>query len=528
MYLAASLPTYGSSFSVSGKQMERKMILYNTFFPLPGEHILSWLQRLADANGFYDFALFCDLFVFDHKTDKRFFKREYTDTGFDFPVGNLLKHFPTFFAEKISAEGILCQNTLFNLYEPFMPEAVQSEFKEYFINKPAKAMHNPLQLRDVKLCYCPECAKEDTEEYGSAYIHLAHQIRGVYVCYKHGTYLYNCNIVNGEIICSGNNTKAMITRIIRTSSNKDFAIMCKDLLENGWSSKMNVLEECIKRGVSIVFKDNYQLFLHTVDDTGMLEDVEFLRYMRWNKNDVNIPASFIEGKNKIDVNKILVIMFVLYGDAKRLRSVLNNNGRLSQREKTQIKINNVTNEYSVINTENINKNLYMKLQHNICGNASKYSMKEFMNGKRCPCCQKDVSFVLVREELLRLTGIRLKIIDDYGKGICKVIDTDTGETFTLTYEKILQEIRRPFLSPVLNIPYSGIVYGKERQKVNDITSQLQASLKEVLINTTDRRTILDTIDKFVSEALPPECAGMMEEIRYRLNYYFTTKSISLL
>ena len=87
------------------------MILFNVFFPIPGEHILSWLVRLAEANGFYDFSLFCEMFIFDG--DKTLAKKcaILSDTGFSFPVGNLLKHFLPDFAEKISAEGILHQNT---------------------------------------------------------------------------------------------------------------------------------------------------------------------------------------------------------------------------------------------------------------------------------------------------------------------------------------------------------------------------------------------------------------------------------
>ncbi len=98
----------------------------------------------------------------------------------------------------ITPDEIIQNHTLLPLHKPFilpktsllmseiMKSANRSREKLALVGTLATTVKPPRFFR-----YCPECLEEDERSYGESYLHRSHQIGGVLVCYKHGTWLQN-------------------------------------------------------------------------------------------------------------------------------------------------------------------------------------------------------------------------------------------------------------------------------------------------------------------------------------------------
>lgn len=101
----------------------------------------------------------------------------------------------------ITADSIIQKNTLFPLFQPFLPnERVIQIIRMMKGSKKGGKIHttsgimasgisSPRYLR-----ICPKCVTEDEERYGEAYWHRAHQVSGVFLCFYHHTWLLESNI----------------------------------------------------------------------------------------------------------------------------------------------------------------------------------------------------------------------------------------------------------------------------------------------------------------------------------------------
>lgn len=122
----------------------------------------------------------------------------------DFPnhLDQLISSLPP--GHNFSAEKIITENTLFSLFEPFLPVPRAILCK----NLMKSTEENQLQARiglKVKqiqpltyLRYCPDCVVEDRKNYGETYWHRLPQLAGIKVCPEHKCFFCDTSIKLGR------------------------------------------------------------------------------------------------------------------------------------------------------------------------------------------------------------------------------------------------------------------------------------------------------------------------------------------
>ena len=162
-----------------------KMILPDFY---EDELFFSWLSRVEVRNMFYCYT----------HTAKYIFGNPKTKVSFEF-INALTLEFTKQVEMIKSIPDIIQNHTMFPYYGRFWDK--ERKTKAYDVLRLMQsARENVLTLplpKDgkKKMYYCPTCVMEEREKYGEAYWHRAHQIDGVYVCYKH-----KCRLVESGVI----------------------------------------------------------------------------------------------------------------------------------------------------------------------------------------------------------------------------------------------------------------------------------------------------------------------------------------
>jgi len=142
--------------------------------PHPDELLYSWVCRTGQECGMN--AADFEYFLRDGKGYKRYFK---IDLGFDFVQFCQTAH--------LDADMLDIFITLSTF--PFESIAMSDNRQRRYVNT-VFAPEGPLNLRLLSIYepvrLCPECMKEDMEQYGHIYLHRSHNLSGVCVCHKHG------------------------------------------------------------------------------------------------------------------------------------------------------------------------------------------------------------------------------------------------------------------------------------------------------------------------------------------------------
>jgi hypothetical protein len=99
-------------------------------------------------------------------------------------------------------ERLLRYNTMFPLYEPFLPLSRSKAIANGMIGTAGnRGIHNSIGVMASSvpalqsLRFCPACVSEEILLYGEPYWHRAHQVPGVYVCHRHGSLLKNSEVI---------------------------------------------------------------------------------------------------------------------------------------------------------------------------------------------------------------------------------------------------------------------------------------------------------------------------------------------
>lgn len=91
-----------------------------------------------------------------------------------------------------NTETLLRHNTIFPLFEVFSNATLSlsedaAPMAQQILNMPKRIIGE-----SGKICLCFDCLQSDWDEHESPYIHRAHQIPGVGVCWRHGCRLLSC------------------------------------------------------------------------------------------------------------------------------------------------------------------------------------------------------------------------------------------------------------------------------------------------------------------------------------------------
>ncbi len=155
------------------------------YFPqiYPGETLYSLISRYHIHTGSLSWS---------NSYNELFGYKEVKNLSMDFPtkIDEISKRIPSRWG--ITEVYLIRNCTLFPLYRPFMNDEFAEEIKDLMCSRKEGLILNKMGLRlqrNSDIYYCVECAKEDFFKYGESYISRLHQVQGVMVCPKHGTYL---------------------------------------------------------------------------------------------------------------------------------------------------------------------------------------------------------------------------------------------------------------------------------------------------------------------------------------------------
>lgn len=110
-------------------------------------------------------------------------------------IGSHIDDFITNIGGVYSAEQLIYEHTIYPYYVAFLPKQRQKQIIHTIKSDNGTGLYNMLGAVAGGICkkegiyYCPKCIEADEQAYGECYIHREHQLEGVLVCPKHGTYL---------------------------------------------------------------------------------------------------------------------------------------------------------------------------------------------------------------------------------------------------------------------------------------------------------------------------------------------------
>ncbi|MBI5920696.1 MAG: hypothetical protein HY847_03495 [Betaproteobacteria bacterium] len=91
-----------------------------------------------------------------------------------------------------NTEALLRHNTIFPLFEIFSNATLSLSADAVPVAQQILNMPKRIVGESGKICLCFDCLQSDWDEHGSPYIHRAHQVPGVGVCWKHDCRLLSC------------------------------------------------------------------------------------------------------------------------------------------------------------------------------------------------------------------------------------------------------------------------------------------------------------------------------------------------
>ena len=217
--------------------------------------------------------------------EELFNSRTITATA-DLPCGldNLVENLPSY--SSVTANSLIQNHTLYPFYAPFLPPKRVKRVKESMKSDRGGNIHTTAGIMASAICtpkyfrFCPECLKQDFNDYGEAYWHRLHQIPGVLFCPIHEIPLQNSQILlqamNKHQYYAANESNCQ-----RTNAQTDFSQTVKQhlitlaqniaqLLENSYPSR--TLEWFTKRYRTLLIDRGYGNATGRVKQKKLLDD----------------------------------------------------------------------------------------------------------------------------------------------------------------------------------------------------------------------------------------------------------------
>ncbi len=157
----------------------KQRLLLNIPRVYPDELLFSWVRRITDINAMRDFVFISMYFDVGFRNSAQIpldirqgFYNFMKTIGFEWCMDEVYLALSTFQFESIAMTENQQMRYAHNVFRPLDK-----------LNPPAIKAFPTLKI-------CPECMKEDIENFGVAYFHRAHQLSGVCACHKHGVPLH--------------------------------------------------------------------------------------------------------------------------------------------------------------------------------------------------------------------------------------------------------------------------------------------------------------------------------------------------
>ncbi len=229
----------------------------NVITPYPDELLCSWVHRLAKRNA--TTMPYFRQFYMGYKEKQSYKILMDVREGFDV------------LCKKLGAEDrmkdIYLATSTFRLESIVMQPGQQTRYINSVFRKRDRLNTAGSSLFDtVKIC--PECVQEDKGTYGEAYIHRAHNLSGVCVCYKHGCRLLEGKAPNDYEYSFDINDFQGMTSDTPDKDEQAYAEYAKRLLDLGINMDVNQVKKAI---ISAMKEQGYD----SGDDyEAMINDIE--------------------------------------------------------------------------------------------------------------------------------------------------------------------------------------------------------------------------------------------------------------
>ena len=181
------------------------------------------------------------------------------------------------------------------------------------------------------------------------------------------------------------------------------------------------------------------------------------------------------------------IYYMKFLDAPRCR-VCQRQGHLDIRTTDDLikDISDLTgDEYTLLDDYN-GARIPVRIRHNVCGTAQEYDPHRFLDGQRCRKCRKILTDREFRDHVNKCSLGRYEILSRPTQNLYRIHDNVTGIDREMLKAKIMQELSRPTLSPLL--PLEGrdsTAPTRNERKSESLRAYLSDRFGEGLIFTED-------------------------------------------
>ena len=347
------------------------------------ELLQSWIFRLSEANGFDTPSAFMNAYFYPN-ADSYLYRNLLTDYRDDL----------FYFAKALPEDCLLPSQLLVHLTTfagtaPFMSKEqrqrylCQCAYKGTGLDKLFPRPHGTAG----KIKVCPTCINEELDVIGEYYIHGAHQMPNVKVCWKHRTNLKYINYSNIK-------TLKVIPEMMDTGPEEEttdieyiYALFCRDFLSAKFDFSTDTVADLIDTKLPGLgsFNERYQAFLDRYNAC----DPYFQKITKG--MNLNIGGkSRIQRWRYVPSEKQLALLFLLYHTVYEIAA------KLKPRKRENVTVFKMMIESHGYTLLGEYREDVVTLRHEDCGTVFVVSPYGFDVGWRCPHCSSKLS---VQEQL---------------------------------------------------------------------------------------------------------------------------------
>lgn len=468
------------------------------------ELLYGWLTRLSDANGFSNLRAFVNAYIAPNSSESEKSRRV---LKYD-----LLEDFENIYEAlglNVSKADLFLRTGLFPYYALFMTEAQQADIiDEAFLNNEKTSLSAVTKTKMISsLNLCPQCMQEDKKRIGRFYYHRAHQLPGVTVCEKHGCVL--CQYKGIPMHEGDENPRT--EELAATERAFPFAKYSKALLDMDVNANAEDLISVLRMKLEALRLNKYEDFKSAIraNLTNCISEYDIGRLWR----SIYKDAYFLSTKNAVwllmwlfpTTDELKTALEKVHHDLPVNNALKQHNCTLLHKEDHGIMelqhkceyvlcitrkeflndwscpvceksgevlpskqrnhkfddddfkkiIRDLTgDEYTLVGKFK-DMNTRVDIRHNTCGNVADYIPSDFADGRRCKVCTQFLRTKELTKAITSLSDGRYQLGAKRTANLYSVIDTETDASRDLSSAKILQELRRPTLSPILPLSRKG-------------------------------------------------------------------------
>lgn len=269
------------------------MALRNFTYPYPDEFWFSWVVRYCGWNAL-PVKVFFNTFIKHRNTSYIDFRKsiipflEVAFPGFD----GTFNHCIEFSSKGVEPAELFLKGSV--LPFEFLGRTYADQARIISEEYPSRSYISSGKHFFKGINLCPDCMKEDEEDYGAPYIHRNHQLSGVTVCHKHGCGLVHRDFASNIDLIYNNELWYDLSNCVPVDSYcpsglaQKYAVACATLaeamLKSDFSDFMSFAIEKVKdRGFGHIGDDNfkkellsseYRYFYHDVPQNALLRYIK--------------------------------------------------------------------------------------------------------------------------------------------------------------------------------------------------------------------------------------------------------------